>query len=323
MTFGAWGAGLYSGRAAETSLENLLTTGANWIEIVVVGIQSTVSSTTIDRTSRRTNTDADLARAIQMARQRGLKVMLKPQLNFSDDPNHWRGEIGTAFTIEEQWQAWFQAYRDWITHYAELAQKNEVDILSIGVELLSTTHRRDHWLQIIRAVRQRYRGHLTYASHPDPAFRVKGDFTRIDWWDALDYVGIDVYYPLTTNNNPTVDELKRAWTEKGYLAQLEGVSQRFNKPILFTEIGYRSLDGSNKGPGAWQTKGTIDLQEQADLYQAALQVLWGKPWLAGIYWWQWIVSPGASGSTAGGPTDDGFSPFGKPAEEVLKQYYRQ
>jgi hypothetical protein len=323
MTFGAWGAGLYRTQAAGVSFENLVATGANSIEVVVVGIQSTVASTTINRTSSGTNTDADLAHVIQTAHQRGLKVLLKPQLNLSDDPNHWRGEIGTAFTTEEQWQAWFQAYGAWITYYAELADKNEVESLSIGVEVLSTTHRKEDWLQIIRAVRQRYRGHLTYASHPDPVFRVKGDFTRIDWWDALAYIGVDVYYPLTTKNDPTVDELKRAWTEKGYLAQLEGVSQRFNKPILFTELGYRSLDGTNKVPGAWQTKGTIDLREQADLYQAALEVLWGKPWLAGIYWWQWIVSPGASGSTTGGATDDGYSPYGKPAEEVLKKYYRQ
>lgn len=323
MIFGAWGAGLYSSRDAEISLDNLLATGANSIEVVVVGIQSTVSSTTIDRTSRRTNTDADLTRVIQMAHQRGLKVMIKPQLDLSDDPAHWRGEIGTAFTSEGQWQAWFQAYKDWIVHYAELAQKNRVEIVCIGTELLGTTHRKEDWLRVIREVRQRYDGHLTYASHPDPAFRMPGDFTRVEWWGAVDYIGVDVYYPLTTKNNPTVEELKRAWTERGYIAQLEGISRLFNKPIIFTEFGYRSVDGANKSPGAWQTPGAVDLQEQADLYQAALEVLWGKPWLAGIYWWQWVLSPVASGSTTGGPTDDGYSPYRKPAEEIIKRYYRQ
>lgn len=198
-----------------------------------------------------------------------------------------------------------------------------MEIFVIGTELLSTTHRKKDWAHVTKEVRQRYSGHLTYASLPDPAYRVLGDFTRIEWWDALDYIGIDVYYPLTTKNDPTLDELKRVWTEKGYIAQLECISHKFNKPIIFTEFGYRSMDGTNKSPGSWKTKGTVDLQEQADLYQAALEVLWGKPWLAGIYWWQWIVDPRASGTTTGGATDDGYSPYGKPAEQVLRRYYLQ
>ena len=71
--------------------------------------------------------------------------------------------------------------------------------------------------------------------------------------------------------------------ETGLAAQFEEVSRRFNKPVIFTEIGYRSLDGTNKAPGLWrEKKGTIDLQEQADTYQAVFEVFWGKPWLAGI-----------------------------------------
>jgi hypothetical protein len=58
-------------------------------------------------------------------------------------------------------------------------------------------------------------------------------------------------------------------------------------------------------------KGVIDLQEQADCYQAVLEVLWGKPWLKGIFWWQW------NAISTQWPVD----PHGKPAEEVLKKYY--
>lgn len=73
MTFGAWRTGIYRMLEAKVSLENLLATGANCIEVVVVGVQSTVSSTTIDRTSPRTNTDADLTHVIHMVHSRGSK----------------------------------------------------------------------------------------------------------------------------------------------------------------------------------------------------------------------------------------------------------
>lgn len=326
IAFGAWRAGHYSALGAELSLENLLPTGANWIQLVVVGIQSSRSSTTIDRASERTNTDADLAYAIQMAHSRSLRVMLKPIVNFPEDTSLGHIQIGTTFNSEEQWRAWFQAYEEFIGHYAELSERNGVEVLVVGQELVGTTHRRDDWLRIIRSVRQRYHGHLTYGSllyGPYGQANPPSDVTKIEWWDALDYIGVQVWPGLTTRNDPTVQELKRAWMETGLAAQFEEVSRRFSKPVIFTEIGYRSLDGTNKAPGLWREKGTIDLQEQADAYQAVFEVFWGKPWWAGIYWWQWHVVPDFPAGTAGGPNDDGTSPYEKPAEEVLRRYYQQ
>ncbi len=134
----------------------------------------------------------------------------------------------------------------------------------------------------------------------------------------MDYIGADFYCGLTDKYNPTVEELKAAWTEKGYIALLGNLSKRFNKPIIFTEFGYPSKDGANRWPGWWTREAPIDLQEQADCYQAALEVLWGKPWLAGIFWWQWFAN---TSIWPGGPNDDSYTPYGKPAEAVLKRFY--
>lgn len=296
---------------AETSFDRLVATGANAVEVVVTGIEANVGSLSIDRGSSRTNTDADLTRVIALAHSKGMKVLLKPQLDFSDDPSHGRVHIGGAFASEAQWQAWFQAYGEWISHYAQLAQQNSVEIFSIGTELIGTTHREAEWRKLVTELRQKYAGHLTYASLPEG-----GELTKVAWWDAVDYIGTDVYYPLTAKNDPTVDEIKRAWVDRGWVAELENVTRRFAKPMLFTEIGYRSINGVNKAPGVFRTDGTVDLQEQADLYQAAFEVFWGKPWLAGMYWWQWSPFP-----NAGGPTDIDYYIQGKPAAQVLKSYY--
>ena len=115
-------------------------------------------------------------------------------------------------------------------------------------------------------------------------------------------------------------ELKEAWTERGHLALLEDVSGRFQRPIILTEFGYRSADGTNTVPGAYRDEPPLDLQEQADAYQAALEVLWGQPWLAGIF----FGGKRPAGSlirTSEGEDDNGFTPYGKPAEEVLKTFY--
>ncbi|MBI4188769.1 MAG: hypothetical protein HY529_06150 [Chloroflexi bacterium] len=62
--------------------------------------------------------------------------------------------------------------------------------------------------------------------------------------------------------------------------------------------------------------GPVDLQEQADCYQVAFEYLWGRPWLKGIFWYQWFAFTSAPRSH-----DGGIAPYGKPAEEVIKKYY--
>ena len=163
--------------------------------------------------------------------------------------------------------------------------------------------------QVISDVRGLFGGPIIYASNHG------GEETSIQWWDAVDFIGVDAYYPLTLKNDPTLAELKAAWVTP--TLTLESISSQYNRPIILTEIGYRSVDGANRRPWEWQSGGTIDLQEQADCYRAALETLWGKPWLRGIYWWYWSTNP-----DQGGPEDVDFTPHNKPAERVLRSYYR-
>jgi hypothetical protein len=307
--------GLYRPPATDQSLKNLAATGANWISVTVVVGQETIASTTIFRDSPATATDAELLRVINLAHGLGMRVMLFPSLILSNDPDHWWGQIGTAFTIEDQWQEWFASYQECINHYATFAQDAGVDMLSIGRELGGVTHRVDDWRRVIQEVRQQFQGPITYSSlSSSRGINTKfphGEENRIEWWDALDYIGVSAYYGLTDKNDPTVAEIKAAWTDRGHIAILENLTNRFNKPILFTEIGYVNKDGANKVPGNFNINTPTDSQEQADCYQAALEVLWGKPWLKGIFWWQW--------SATSTPWPE--NPQGKSAEEVLKEYY--
>ena len=60
------------------------------------------------------------------------------------------------------------------------------------------------------------------------------------------------------------------------------------KPLIFTEIGYRSADGTNRAPWDWQASMGSDPGEQADCYQAAYEVWSGETaWMRGLFWWSW------------------------------------
>ncbi|OGO32724.1 MAG: hypothetical protein A2Z29_07885 [Chloroflexi bacterium RBG_16_56_11] len=312
--------GLYAAPETDQSLKNLAATGANWIALSFGVFQENISSTKINYESPSA-TDAELKRVFDLAHSLGLRVLLMPQLFLSDDPSHWQGHIGTVFTSEKQWQEWFASYREFINYYAAFAQATGVDMLFIGNELGGVTHREADWRRIIQEVRQRFKGLITYDSLMTATWGFPhGEEQRIKWWDAVDYIGVGGYYELTNKNDPTVAELKDAWIKKGYVAQLENLSKKFNRPVIISEIGYLSTDGTNKVPADFKAlrQAPIDLQEQADCYQAVFETLWGKPWLKGIFWWQWFANRPFG---HGGPYDPTETPYGKPAEEVLKKYY--
>ena len=63
------------------------------------------------------------------------------------------------------------------------------------VESDGTIHKGEVWSVSIRTFAP-YTGPLTYAAN-------HGNETSVGWWNDLDYIGIDAYYPLTNKNNPT------------------------------------------------------------------------------------------------------------------------
>jgi len=237
----------------------------------------------------------------------GLKVMLKPHLELAEDTTKRRYQIGRDFR-EDDWRIWFASYEGFIKHYALFAEKKGVEQLCVGTELSATEARATEWRHIINEVRNHYSGSLTYSANFDRA-------GNITWWDALDYIGVNAYYPLTDLDSPCLAELKKAW--RPYVAGLRRLAVEWQKPVLFTEIGYRSADGANKRPWAWTEKRPVDLGEQADAYRATFESVFEKSWLAGIYWWVWEVDAGQ-----GGPGDDFYTPCGKPAEDILRFWYK-
>lgn len=312
FSFAAWWAGQYLDPGADLSLAALQTTGANWISLIVTAYQDHYDSMTIDYTSPHTPTDADLIHVLSLAHSMGLKVMLKPHLDLLDELESglWRGDIGTGFTCEADWEAWFDAYKAFIVHYATLAEAHGVEQFCIGTELLGTTHRAADWREIVAEVRAVFSGSIVYASLHS------GEEVSITWWDAVDYIGVDAYYPLNHDLecHPTVEELEPSWAEpKAILADLYAT---YGKPILFTEIGYRSHHGCSVHPWDSWAESEIDHVEQANAYEAAFRQVYDEPWLGGIFWWSWYADRFKSG-----PCDDSYAPTGKAAEQIVRNWY--
>jgi hypothetical protein len=152
-----------------------------------------------------------------------------------------------------------------------------------------------------------------YASNWDESYR--------ECWKDLDYIGVDAYFPLPAGNTPpSVEELKAAWNEptSGPIKKMEDLHNTLGIPVILTEVGYRSISGAHREPYVSYDSSkevSVDETEQANLYQAAFESLLGKQWLAGMYWWNWLVRLDPE------ITPKDYTPQGKPAEAILMKYY--
>jgi len=306
MSYVARSSNAFSSSDSDKSLALLTKTNTEWVAICVFWYQSNISSYDIHADPERTPTIESVAHAIDRAHDLGMKVMLKPMIDLLETEGvrpwpAWRGEILPS-------DEWFESYANFINHFAGLAEQNDVDLFCVGCELKETTHAKQHWENIISGVRERYSGPITYAAD-------WSSYQRIAWWSSLDYIGIDAYFPLTIlRYDPTLEEIKNAWVS--YANDLENWHSTINKPIIFTEIGYRSGDGTNMAPGNYWIEMRVDFQEQVDCYEAAFQTLWNKSWFYGFYWWNWETDP-----NAGGSNDADYTPQNKPAQDVITNWY--
>jgi hypothetical protein len=311
VSYVSWWTGEYASSASDQTLsEVVVPSGANWIAVIVKCYQETVSSTNIEcRTDRETATDDELRYVIRRAHGLGLKVMLKPHVELSEMVDATSGRFAINFGGDAaSWRTWFDSYARFISHYAALAQELGVEYFVVGTELGGTVIHGDEWRAIIRDVRAVYDGPLTYAA------LTWVETLEIDWWGELDTIGIDAYFPLSLTNRPTLAQMKLGWTL--HLAFLDWLARRWHKPIIVTEVGYLSVDGTNVIPGDWSHQARIDVQEQADAYQSLFEAFAGRDWWQGVFWWAISTNP-----NEGGANDRGYSFHNKPAEAVVRQFY--
>jgi uncharacterized membrane protein len=308
----SWWFDEYDSAAGGTSRAALRDTGANWMGLLVTWYQQDASSNVIARhpDPNKDHTDARIRTAIRDAHSRGLQVMLKPHVDALN--GQWRGDFNPSNAA-----AWFQSYTQFIVHYAQIAQEEGAELFCMGTEFktISGAVNRDRWVAVISAIRNAYGGPLTYAANATfPA----DEFTSVSFWDQLDIIGLDGYFTLTDQNNPTLAQLISAWTSNRFGENIVAAVQNFassrQKPLIFTEIGYKSTDGTNREPWNFGLSGAVDTAEQRDCYEAAFTV-WSQQstWMRGFFWWAWPVPPPAA-------NDGDYNPRSKPAETVLRTW---
>ncbi len=294
----AYTTGGYAGPAVDQDLDRLKQLGSNTVVLVPTWYMKQGDSNRIAPDDSKTPDDAGLSQAISSAREAGLEVMLKPHVDVLDGT--FRGEIEPSDRA-----AWFSSYESFIGRYADLAASGGAEMFSVGTELKSLSTDTEAWNSVIETVRPRFGGELTYSANWDEVWQVQ-------FWDRLDMIGVDAYFPLSQEGEqPTAESLAAAWQPN--VDGLAALSEQQDLPVLLTEIGYPSQAGSTAHPWEVRQGDPPDQDLQALAYQAAYDAFADQPWLRGLLWWSWRADPKAAEQMR-----LEYSPEGKPAEDVFK-----
>jgi len=310
ITHVSWSTGEYSTVAGKASQDAIPLAGGNWAGVLVTWYMPTFTSTTIAPNSGGPSTpsDADVIAAISELHNKGMQVMLKPHVDSLD--GQWRGAIQPTDV-----NAWFASFNTFILHFAQLAQNNGVEMLCFGTEYstMSVSANAANWANTISQIRGVYSGPLAYAAN---ASSTSGDeYTHVSFWPLVDVIGLDGYFSLTNHSNPTLSELIAAWRNNKNGENIIQAVQNFaaahpTQPVIFTEIGYRSVAGGNINPWDFITGTIVDDTEQRNCYEAMYEVWSQQTAIRGNFWWAWPVSAPNLG------TDTDYSTWNKPAEAI-------
>lgn len=260
-------------------LDRLGELGTNWVAI------HPYASIRADGSVRRLRDDLDpeappgwLARPLETAHAKGFSLFVKPHLAYWGSPFRWRGDIDFA-EGEERTRFW-REYSDWIVRLASVT--TSADAFCVGTELDRFIADESEWRALIKRVREVTDARLTYAANWD-------QYQTVPFWDALDAIGVQAYFPLSEEEAPTREALLAGW--EAVLTPMRALSEKIGKPIVFTELGYAA--GTHAAIRPWEepARGAPAMSDlQVRCLSTGLEVLAReRAWLRGAFLWKWFV----------------------------------
>lgn len=300
-----------------SALEEIQALKANWIslspEASLDGKTMTLKTSVEDRLW---SNDLDgYKEIIDQAKTLGQKILLKPHIvveknrtseDLLDAEVTWRGDIQPKFFWD--WKTFDDAYHSYILEMARFAQAEEIDMFCIGTELKSFVETRPKfWFNLISEVRKIYQGQIIYSANWD-------NYDKIPFWRELDFIGVNGYFPISTDAIPSVEKVKKNW--KSVKRNLQKFCEKYDMKIIITEFGYRNVEFSGVRPWTHNKDDipSLSYETQSNLLNGYFQSLWDQDWIAGGFLWNWNYN-----SLLEGNTD--FTVQDKPAIKLVKLFY--
>lgn len=248
----------------------------------------------------------NLQKMVSNAREQNLTIMLKP--HFWVENVGWAGEL--VFD-EKNWRVWEKNYLEFVVNHANFCEENAIKYFCFGVELKTAVQARPKFFdQLIDTIRTHYSGKVLYAANWD-------NFENVSFWNKLDYIGIDAYFPLSYSIRPSKKELKDAW--KLPKCEMRKLSEQYGKQVILTEFGYRNSEfalGKQWLIDELTQDSILDNDIQELGYSVLFKELWNEDYIAGGFLWKWWIYDESRNALK-----NDYSPQHKPVETVINKWY--
>ena len=284
--------------------------GSNWVCITPFRFNQ-LNNTTISRKFEEEwwgLTPEGIEQSIIMAKEAGLKIMIKPQIYVEQS---WPGEID--FKSEQEWIAFEKDYDAYISMCLDLAVKHKIDMFCIGTELKNfVVKRKKYWLSLIKNIKFIYKGIIIYSANWD-------NYKNIMFWDQLDLISISSYKPISSTKNPTTSLL--IYNLQNYYRELRRFSEKNDKQILFSEYGFLSVEAA--GDKHWELEKNFDVlieseSAQANAFDAIFKVFWNSNFWLGGFIWKWYPA----GFPHRVPINKDYSVQNKSALKIIENRFK-
>ncbi len=319
------------------ALQNIQALGSNWVIDTPTWTYSRTNPLIFSSQPGKDPFWSDTVTSITQARAINLNVALFPQPRFSTNADDfWK----SAPRDSGWWDNWFNHYRAFAVHYADLASLAGAQAVIIGGDWIAPAlpsgtladgtpsgvpaDAETRWKNIIAEVRQHFRGNVLFALPYTTAAVVPPVSVLTD----TDGVYLLWYARLTDSANPNKAELL---AEAGRLLDenVAPVQIQVNKPFIIA-LSYPSstysasgcIPNGSGGCSDWSALNrpnpdlstvNLDIQQQFDIYDAMFNAVNARSWVSGF------VSRGYFPPVA--LQDKSASIHGKPAADLLWYWF--
>ncbi len=256
-------------------------------------------------TGPETPTPEVLGRLVDAARERGLRIMVRPLLdeaNLRTPSGGWRGTIRPP-----DLEGWFESYEQVLTPYLKVAADAKADEFVLATELTSLQPEHDHWEALARSAAKDFPSTLSYTFN----------------WDAADAemvppkgaAGVDLYFAVDLGPDATVEELIEALTQ-----QIMAKPTSLRSTMVAQEVGIAAEDDAYRHPWNWGGADVTNLNHkiQVNWFTAACEAV-RESGLKGIYYWMLDSSIDPDQVD---PTTEGSAGFiGRPGEKAIERCF--
>lgn len=320
------------------AMQNIQALGANTVVLTPTWTYSKASPLVLAPVPGEDSFWNDTYRMVTQARAQNMGVAIFPTPRFETTAEaFWESAPKTG----DWWQTWFDHYRAFVVNYADLASQSGAQTLILGGDWIGPalpggtladgstssgvpSDAETRWRSVLTDVRSHFRGTIMWALPYDQEYVD----TPLGFLNDIDGIYLLWSLKLSGASNPSKSELT---DEAGRVldTNVSPLASLIGKPIIIA-VAYPSVEGAASGcisngeggclhwtqlsrPNPDLTSAGVNLQLQADLYEAMLTAVNARQWVGGI------VSRGYYPPTI--LQDKSASIHGKPAADVLWYWY--